>query len=217
MSKPVCYLICILLFDLFLLNVQNFYIFDFLAPAFAFFAFCEDKKRAFFWLLGLNLFVAFMMISYILNSEFELAISLFTRVNLILTLVLSLLLGKDQYFLAKAMFELKMPQKIVAIMMISSKLFDELLREAYQIPRTLKARGVVLKVSLFTYKAYANLIGKMIVGSLDRSFEIFNTMKVRGFRGKVAFLASQKASLSEIMLLLLVVFGICFRIFKFFG
>ncbi|AQW82129.1 CbiQ family ECF transporter T component [Campylobacter pinnipediorum] len=212
MSKPVCYLLCVILYDFLLLNLNDFGAFDFFIPFFAFLFLCPDKKRVFFWLLGLNLFILFMVASYFINNEIQNAKIIFLRSNLILLLVLSLLFSKDQYFITKALYELKFPQKIIAIMVINSRLFSDFLQKTKQIPKTLKARGVKLTTSFFTYKCYANLIGKNIVASLDLAFEIFNTMKVRGYKDKIAFLHSEKAQFGEIMLLILSVLNILYRI-----
>lgn len=214
MNKPLCYLLCIVLYDIFLLNANSFYLIDFLIPAFAFLFFQDDKKATLFWLLGLNLFVVFVAISYLLNGEYKLAINLMIRTNLILLLALSLFFRKDQYFITKALFALKFPQKLIVIMMINAKLFKGLLVDLSKMTRVLKARGVRIQMSVFTYKAYANLIGKIVVNSFDKSFGIFQTMKIRGYTNKIGFLNLQRASLLELTLLFLILFDIAFRIYK---
>lgn len=216
MNKPLCYLLSALIYDVFLLGANSFYFFDFIPPAYAFLLLQPNKKKAIFWLFGLNLFLIFIVISYILNSDFDTALAIFIRTNLILLLILSLLLGKDSYFLIKAFYTLKTPQKLLGIMIIYAKLFEELLVFARQIPLTLKARGVRSEISLFTYKSYANIIGKIIICGFDRSFGIFRAMIARGYSGKIAFLPIQRANSGEILLLLIIILVAILRIcFKF--
>lgn len=214
MSRPVCYLLSIIVYDIFLLNASEIYAVDFVAPVLAFILFQKDKKRALVWLLYLNIFLIFIVASYALNGDFASAKSIFIRTNLILLLVLSLLLGKDSYFVIKALFSLRLPQKLIAIMMIYAKVFEELLVWVKDMPKTLKIRGVKREISLFFFKAYASLIGKIIVSGLDRSFGIFNAMKVRGYRDKIAFLPALRASLAEILLFVIVILTAIFRAYK---
>lgn len=214
MTRPICYLLCALIYDVSLLGASEFFWLDF-ALAFSAFVFLQkQKKHLLKWLLMLNIFLLFIVVSYILNGENDLAIRSFIRTNLILVFILSLFLGRNQYFIIQAFSTLKFPQKLLAIMLISSKLFSEILLEISKMPRVLKARGVALRPSLLTYKAYASLIGKMIVFSLDRSFEIYLAMGVRGYRGRLVFLSAQSASLLEICLLIGVILLAIFRIFR---
>ncbi|MDO5046007.1 CbiQ family ECF transporter T component [Campylobacter sp.] len=214
MSQPLCYLLSIIIYDIFLLNADEIYLIDLLAPALAFIFFQKSKIRTCLWLLGLNLFIVFIVASYLLNGDFAAAKIVFVRTNLILLLVLSLLLGRDGYFLLKALFSLRMPQKLIAIMMIYSKLFEELLNQAKKIPNTLKARGVRHEISLFNYEAYANIIGKIIINGFDRSFGIFKAMKARGYSGRIGFLEAKRANLGEILFFALVVLTALVRGYK---
>lgn len=217
MNKPVCYLFIVLIYDVFLLSASEFYPIDFLVPLLALLFLAESKFKVLTWLLTLNIFVFFIVFSYILNGDFVSAKIVFIRTNLILLLVLSLFLGKNQYFLIKALYSIKIPQKLLAVMIINSKLFEELLNQISKIPNTLKVRGVKVNFSIFTYRAYANLIGKIIVNGFDRSFEIYSAMRVRGYKGYISFLDMQRANLSEISLLILTLIAAGFRIYKFVG
>lgn len=214
MSKPLCYLLSIIIYDIFLLNSSEIYAIDFLAPALAFALFQKDKKRVALWLLGLNVFLLFIISSYLLNGDFLSAKIVFARTNLILLLVLSLLLGKDGYFLIKALFALRAPQKLIATMIIYFKVFEELLSWVKGMTKTLKVRGVKREISLFAFKAYANIIGKIIISGFDRSFGIFKAMKVRGYSGRIGFLPVLKANSAEISLFVIVVLTAVFRVYK---
>lgn len=212
MSRPLCYLLMALVYDICLLGAHDFYALD-LAICLAAWMMSERKFKVLLWVAGLNLFTLAACVSLALNGDIDGARVIFVRCNLILLLVVSLFLGRGQYFLIKALFELKFPQKLLLVLVINARLFDELLSNLAKMPSTIKARGVSVGINLTTYKAYANLIAKNIVFGFDRAGEIYATMRVRGYDGTLGFLPDKKANLSELLLLSLVVINAVFRAF----
>lgn len=213
MNKPVCYLLTAVIYDICLLNAREFYLFDFAPALFAFLLLSERRVKILFWLSTLNIFVCFIVVSYVLNGDLTSAKAVFVRTNLILLLTLSLFFGKDQYFLAKALYALYAPQKLIAAAVISGRSLRELLERISKIPDTLKIRGVKIKFSIFTYRAYANIIGKIIVEGFDKSSKIYDAMNVRGYKGHIGFLDIQRAEFREFALLALTLLAAGVRIY----
>lgn len=214
MTQASSYLLAVAIYDLSMLSASEFCALDLAPVIFAFLFLQKQKLRTAIWLAWLNIFAVFIALSYALNGDFLNAKAVFIRTNLIVGLALGLFLGREQFFLIQALSQLKVSQKIIAIMLINNKLFEELLERASKIPAVLKARGVRVGTSIFTYRAYANLLGKMIVLGLDRSFEIHRTMLARGYSGRLSFLPASPLRVRDLALLALVVAVFSARILK---
>jgi cobalt/nickel transport system permease protein len=113
------------------------------------------------------------------------------RFTLILTLranaiVLSsiALLGTTTVFnLVHALQHLHLPAKLVHIFFFCYRYIDVIQREYLRLRQAMRIRGFRPRTNLHTYRAYAYLVGMLLVRSYERSGRIYQAMLCRGFKG----------------------------------
>ncbi|MFO7964430.1 MAG: cobalt ECF transporter T component CbiQ [Desulfobacterales bacterium] len=82
-----------------------------------------------------------------------------------------------------ALEKLKVPKKIVHILLLTYRYIFVIEQEYQRLRRAMRARGFIPKTNLHTYKTYAYLIGMIFVRSLDRAHRVHQAMICRGFNG----------------------------------
>ncbi|QPT40761.1 Uncharacterised protein [Oligella ureolytica] len=201
--KPALYILLLTIYDICVVGASSFGVVDVLAPVAAFFLIAKDRKKLIFWLFGLNIFILFVAVSYVLNGDYESAKVVMIRSNLILLLTLSFFIGRDEWFLLKGFYKLKFSRKFISIVFISSKLTNLLLKSAFKIPMILKIRGV--NGGLLFYKAYAGALARMVCDMLDKSYRIYKTMGIRGYSGDIVFIETEdRINFGDILVIVLV-------------
>jgi cobalt/nickel transport system permease protein len=120
----------------------------------------------------------------------------YTREGLLLALVIALkanaimlalvvLLGTlDLVTLAHALSHLRVPEKLIHLLLFSVRYLDVLHREYLRLRAAMKVRGFQPRVNRHTYRSFGYLVGMLLVRSLDRSERIVAAMKCRAFRGR---------------------------------
>jgi cobalt/nickel transport system permease protein len=104
--------------------------------------------------------------------------------NSIILMVIALL-GTSQIFtLVHALSHLWVPDKLVHLFFFCFRYIHVIHDEYHRLMNAMKIRGFKPKTNMHTYRAYAYLVGMLLVRSFDRSKRILQAMKCRGFKGK---------------------------------
>jgi len=104
--------------------------------------------------------------------------------NSIILMVITLL-GTSQIFtLVHALSHLGVPDKLVHLFFFCFRYVHVIHEEYHRLINAMKIRGFRLKTDMHTYRAYAYLVGMLLVRSFDRSKRILQAMKCRGFKGR---------------------------------
>lgn len=102
-----------------------------------------------------------------------------------IVLGLVVLLGTlDTVTTGHALNHLRVPDKLIHLLLFTVRYLDVLRREYLRLTAAMKMRGFRPRMSLHTYRTYGYLVGMLLVRSVDRSERIVAAMKCRGFRGR---------------------------------
>jgi cobalt/nickel transport system permease protein len=113
---------------------------------------------------------------------FALLISL--KTNTIMMMLL-LLLGTSPVFnLVHALSHMGVPDKLVHLFFFCYRYIHVIHEEYHRLITAMKMRSFKPGTNLRTYRAYAYLVGMLLVRSFDRSGRIYAAMKCRGFKGR---------------------------------
>lgn len=89
------------------------------------------------------------------------------------------------YELSAAARRLGAPEKMIAIFVLMFRYVKVIGQEHARLRLAMQARGFRPAMSLHSYRSYANLIGMLLVRSLDRADRIHAAMKCRGYNGRL--------------------------------
>ena len=102
-----------------------------------------------------------------------------------IVLTMAVLLGRlSVVTMGHALDHLRVPNKLVHLLLFTVRYFDVLKREYSRLEAAMKMRGFRPKMNWHTYRTYGHLVGMLLVRGLDRSERIVAAMKCRGFRGR---------------------------------
>ncbi|WP_368075855.1 MULTISPECIES: energy-coupling factor transporter transmembrane component T family protein [unclassified Leisingera] len=119
--------------------------------------------------------------------------------NAVILAVMTLVGSMEPVTMGHALFALKMPERLVHLMMFTIRYID-VLREEYQRLRTsMKLRGFRPGTNWHTYRSYGYLVGMMLVRSIERSERILAAMKCRGFSGRIILLEDFRFNRSDLL------------------
>lgn len=104
--------------------------------------------------------------------------------NTILLTVIALLGTSKVFSLVHALSHLWVPDKLVHLFFFCFRYIHVIHEEYHRLVTAMKIRGFKPRTNLHTYRAYAYLVGMLLVRSFDRSGRVFAAMKCRGFRGR---------------------------------
>lgn len=156
-------------------------------------------KKLFF----LNLFVAFAVFSVILAKNYELALLIALRANLIMLFNLVLFAGLKEEQIARLFSELKVGAKFVSLFYFSLFFIRILRNRLNSALLALKARGV--GQGKFMLKAYANMVALLVILAFEKASRLEITLRARGFSGQILWCEKTKVAKSEIILLICVI------------
>jgi cobalt/nickel transport system permease protein len=106
------------------------------------------------------------------------------KANSIILIVIALLGTSPVFSLVHALSHLGIPDKLVHLFFFSFRYIHVIHAEYHRLANAMKMRGFKPKTDAHTYRAYAYLVGMLLVRSFDRSKRILQAMKCRGFKGK---------------------------------
>jgi cobalt/nickel transport system permease protein len=171
-------------------------------------------KNALKKLLVLNLFVIIVVLSLVLMRNYEGALLIFVRSNLILFFVLLLFCEKNEFDIALAFKSLKCPVKLASIIFFTAKTIFLIRREFYLFRRTLYIRGFTPKTDMLSYRTIAGFVGVLFIKTWERADALKNSMFLRGFSGEVYTLSKrQTLNYYDLALILTVFISIAFGVF----
>ncbi len=102
-----------------------------------------------------------------------------------IVLMMTVLLGRlSVVTMGHALDHLRVPNKLIHLLLFTVRYFDVLRREWSRLAAAMKMRGFRPRMNRHTYRTYGYLVGMLLVRSLERSERIVAAMKCRGFRGR---------------------------------
>jgi cobalt/nickel transport system permease protein len=105
------------------------------------------------------------------------------KANTILLLLTIFMTTIDNVSFGHALIHLRVPRKLVHIMLFSIRYLEVIGREWRKLTTAMKVRCFHARLNWHTLQSYGYLIGMLLVRSLDRSDRVYAAMKCRGFRG----------------------------------
>jgi cobalt/nickel transport system permease protein len=118
------------------------------------------------------------------TNGLRLAASIALKGNAIVLALLVLLGRLDPTTLGHAMSHLRVPGKLIHLLLFTVRYLDVLQREYRRLREAMKIRGFRPGMDRHTYRSLGYLAGMLLVRSLDRSERIVAAMKCRGFDGR---------------------------------
>ena len=150
--------------------------------------------KAFFkkW-LAVNVFIVFVWLALpwqYLNASFQfsssgisLALAITLKVNAIFLVWVSLLSTSSANQLLHALAHLHLPEKLVMLFFLFFRYLQLIMQQFHKLKTALLVRGFKVKFTLHTFRAVAQVMGTLLLRSLDRSEKVYQAMLCRGFNG----------------------------------
>jgi cobalt/nickel transport system permease protein len=113
-----------------------------------------------------------------------LAAAIALKANAVLLGLLALLGGMEAATLGHALAHLRVPKKLVHLLLLTVSYLDVLGREYGRLRAAMRVRCFRPRVNGHTYRSYGYLVGMLLVRSFDRAERVLAAMKCRGFRGR---------------------------------
>lgn len=104
--------------------------------------------------------------------------------NAIVLACIALLSTSHLVDLGRALSTLKVPDKLINVLLFMLRYLGETWREYQRLRTAMKVRSFHPRTNLQTYRAYANMIGMLLVSCYSRAEAVYAAMLCRGFRGK---------------------------------
>ena len=111
------------------------------------------------------------------------ALMIALKANAVLLALMSLVGTMSATTLGNALAQLKVPDKLVHLLLFTVRYLDVIGQEYKRMRRAMKARAFVLKTNQHTWRSMGYLIGMLVVHSVERSERIMDAMKCRGYKG----------------------------------
>ncbi len=158
--------------------------------------------------LGVDFFIVFMLVllPFTTPGDFWFAIGPLTAtwdgflraveislkaVGVVLTL-LALVGTLEPSEFGHALYRLKIPEKLVHIMLFTVRYLDVLQREYHRLRTAMKAPAFVPRSNFHTWQTFGYLFAMLLVRSLERAERVHDAMKCRGFTGKFHLLGDMR-------------------------
>lgn len=150
-------------------------------------------------LLAVNVFVVFLWVflpwkleidsqsgSFSLAWDLEgikLATAITLKTNAIVLGLMALLSTSSVNNLFHALAHMRTPDKLVHLFLFFYRYLHVLHREYHRLVGAMKVRGFKPGTNWHTYRSYGNLVGMLLVKSIDRADRVYGAMRCRGFDG----------------------------------
>lgn len=131
-----------------------------------------------------------------------LALILTIKCNVILLLLITLVSTMSFVTMGHALHRLRMPDKFVALFVLTYRYIFVIEQEYEKINRALKIRGFIPRTNLHTYKTYAYIVGMLFVMATERAERVYFAMRCRGYNGRFYSLVDFRWSPGSIFFLL---------------
>jgi len=113
-----------------------------------------------------------------------LAANVILKGNAVVLALVALLGSMDATTLGHAMSHLRVPDKLIHLLLFTVRYLDVLKRESQRLRWAMRVRAFRPQMNRHTYRTYGYLVGMLLVRSFDRAERIVAAMKCRGFRGR---------------------------------
>ncbi|RJP25339.1 MAG: cobalt ECF transporter T component CbiQ [Candidatus Abyssobacteria bacterium SURF_5] len=130
---------------------------------------------------------------------FSLALILTIKSNAIVAAGIALLATNRPAEIARGLHRLRVPAKIVQILLFMLRYLSEIEREYGWMKAAMTMRGFRPTNNLRTYKAYAHLIGLLLIVSYEKAQAIHAAMLCRGFDGRFYVLDERPRSRADML------------------
>ncbi len=116
------------------------------------------------------------------------ALTIAVRGNIILLIMTTLVSTISLARLGHELGHLRVPPKLVQMLLFSARYHSVLLDEYHRLLRAMRVRGFAAGINRHTYRSMGQLIGMLLVRSVDRSERILAAMRCRGYSGRIHLL-----------------------------
>lgn len=137
--------------------------------------------------LALNLFLAMWWITVPWldpTNGLRLALTATAKANAMLLLISLLVSTIDIVSLGHALAHLRVPRKLVHLLLFTARYAEVLWAEQQRMQRAMRARAFRPRCDRHTYRSLIHLLGMLVVRSIDRADRILAAMQCRGYRGE---------------------------------
>jgi cobalt/nickel transport system permease protein len=111
------------------------------------------------------------------------AIKITLKANAVVLMLFASISNLSMSALGSAMSSLKVPNKLIQLLLFTTRYLSVINEEYRRLRRSMQARAFVMGFNWHSWKTIGYLIGMLLVRSMDRSQRILNAMKCRGFNG----------------------------------
>jgi len=134
----------------------------------------------------------------------ELAAQITLKSNAILLAFMALVTTMPFSTLGHALHRLRVPDKIVHLLLMTYRYIFVLEQEYQRLIRAARIRGFQPGTNLHTYRTYANLVGMLFVKAINRAERVRWAMLCRGFKRKFYSLHEFKAGRGSVIFLIFI-------------
>lgn len=113
-----------------------------------------------------------------------LAAQITLKANVIVIVFIALLATMSIATLGNALNLLRLPEKLVYLLLIAYRYVFVLEREYERLVTAMRVRGFKPGTNIHTYRTYAYLFGMILVLALSRADRVYQAMLCRGFQGR---------------------------------
>jgi cobalt/nickel transport system permease protein len=136
------------------------------------------------------------------------ALTITIKSNTIILACIALLGTTSIFTLVHALRHLHVPDKLVQLLFFSYRYIHVIYLEYLRLLNAMKVRCFRPRSNLRTYKAYAYLVGMMLLNSYDRSERVYDAMLCRGFKGQFWILDHFALKRGDVILFIIMLFSI---------
>ncbi|MFY9073869.1 energy-coupling factor transporter transmembrane component T [Malaciobacter mytili] len=201
--SPAISLIAAFLFSI-IVSFSNYELYYLLPIAFILYLNKNNIFSIFKSLVFLNLFIVVLALVLLIQNEYEEALNIYIRTNMIILFNLAIFYNSKGYDIVRGLYILKFPDSFISTTYFTLKMIENLKNDFLNIKNTLKARGFKAKTNLFTYYTFGNILGMLFVKSIRKSQSLKDSFEARGFNKKIYLNDKFKTTNKDILLLLLV-------------
>ncbi len=105
------------------------------------------------------------------------------KANAVVLALLALVGTLESTTLGHALARLKVPAKLVQLLMFTVRYLEVVNREYCRMRNAMRARAFVLRGNMHSWRSIGFLLGMLLIRSLERADRIMDAMKCRGYTG----------------------------------
>ncbi len=163
-----------------------------------------DMQRTLRRVLAMDVFIVLMIVMLPLTTPgdalfhvfgfaasqqgFVQAMMIALKTNAVVLMLLALLGTLEATTLGHALARLRVPEKLVHLMLFTVRYLEVIGREYKRMRKAMKARAFQPRANWHTWRSIGYLVGMLLIRSLERSERTYAAMKCRGFNGRLYLL-----------------------------